>query len=418
MLREYVDLPRPVHILCLGMFINRAGSFVLVFLTIYISEQLGHGEAFAAQCMGIFGFGSIFASLLGGQLADQIGRKTVMVSAMFGGAALLAVLSMATSKPAIAITILAYALVAETFRPACSAMLGDFTTPAQRPIAFGLFYISINLGFACGPPIGGILADISYTLLFFGDAATMAVFGVIIALLLPESKTLLTDETDAPLVKVSAMEAIRRILADGPFLMFCIATLLIAMVFMQSFSTLPLHIKRAGYNNTEFGALMAINGLMIFFVQLPLTHYLERYNAMSNLVVGGILIAIGFGLYFLPISLFVLIAAVLVWTLGEIMQAPFKQTVVTNLAPVALRARYLGLFSMCYSLALTIGAPLGGFVFEEYGPRALWKSCFCVATLGVAAYAIAYRSITSRCETAESTSAQPYDEAASVSAST
>ncbi|MFK7820466.1 MAG: MDR family MFS transporter [Planctomycetaceae bacterium] len=414
MLREYINLPRPVHILCLGMFINRAGSFVLVFLTIYISEKLGHGEAFAAQCMGVFGFGSIFASLIGGQLADQIGRKTVMVSALFGGAILLGLLSTASSKPAIALTILGYALIAETFRPACSAMLGDFTTPAQRPIAFGLFYISINLGFACGPPIGGILADISYRLLFFGDAATMAVFGVIILLMLPESKSLLTDENDNRPVEIPAAKAIRQILADGPFLVFCVATLLIAVVFMQSVSTLPLHIKRAGYDNSQFGALMAINGLLIFIVQLPLTHYLERFNAMSNIIVGGVLIAVGFGLYFFPVSLIGLIAAVLVWTLGEIMQAPFKQTVVTNLAPLPLRARYLGLFSMCYSLALTIGAPTGGFVLERFGARALWRGCFVVAAFGVVAYAMAYRSITLR---TNQTAPEPMDEPTAATAS-
>ena len=69
-LRAYADLPVPVRLLCLGSFINRAGSFVFVFLTIYISEQLGFGITYAANCFGVFGLGSIISSLAGGQLAD------------------------------------------------------------------------------------------------------------------------------------------------------------------------------------------------------------------------------------------------------------------------------------------------------------------------------------------------------------
>lgn len=405
MFRDYINLPRPIHILCCGMFINRAGSFVLVFLTIYVSEKLGYGKTFAAQCMGVFGFGSMIASLVGGQLADQIGRRFVMLTAMFGGAAFLVLLSQVESKPAVLGTILSYALIAEMFRPACSAMLGDFTTPEQRPLAFGLFYISINLGFACGPPIGGFLADYSYSYLFWGDALTMVAFAMIILLMLPESRPKPANDVER-LDEVPVRMAIRRILSDTPFLMFCVATFLIAVVFMQSVATLPMHIKDLGYSNLETGALMAINGVLIFIVQLPLTHYLEKFNAMSNILIGGILIAIGFGLYFLPlrwevaagIHLAMLILAVLVWTTGEIMQAPFKQTVVTNLAPTELRARYLGLFSMSYAWALTIGAPLGGWVLENHGAETLWILCCGVSTFGVIMYRLCYSPVSQRSE--------------------
>ncbi len=412
MLREYVNLPRPIHILCFGMFINRAGSFVLVFLTIYVSEKLGYGKTFAAQCMGVFGLGSIFASLIGGQLADQIGRRFVMLIALFGGAIFLILLGEVESKWAVLASILCYSLIAETFRPACSAMLGDFTTPEQRPLAFGLFYISINLGFACGPPIGGVLADISYGLLFWGDAITMIVFALIIFLLLPESRPQGTDLKSVEQNDVPVADAIKRILTDGPFVLFCFATFLIAVVFMQSVATLPMYIRDLGYSNFETGSLMAINGILIFVVQLPLTHYLERYNAMGNILVGGILIAGGFGLYYLParwevavgMYLAVLILAVIIWTTGEMMQAPFKQTVVTNLAPPELRARYLGLFSMSYSLALTIGAPLGGFALEQYGAETLWSGCFAVSLVGVATYRLCYRPVSSRSDAVATTS--------------
>ena len=395
MLREYRELPLPVHVLCLGLFINRAGSFVVVFLSIYVSEQLGYGKVFASQCIGAFGLGSILAAFIGGQLADQVGRKAVMVFATLGGATLLVIMSMITSKLGLVAMILLYATVAETFRPACSAMLGDLTEPHQRPTAFGLFYVSINLGFACGPPIGGVLADISYKLLFWGDALTMAVFAVIILLKIPESKALIGTNTEAE-NRVPVATAIRQILADTPFVWFCLGTLLVSLVFMQCVATLPVHIKSAGDTNFEYEILMAINGGLIVICQLPFTKLLERFQPMSNVIGGGLIIAVGFGMYYLPVTTPLLICAVIVWTIGEMMQAPFKQTVVTNLAPLELRARYMGLFSMSYAIALTIGAPVGGFILDRYGPRNFWMVCFCVAVAGVLTYLAAFRQITER----------------------
>ena len=406
MLRDYTSLPRAVKVLCLGSLINRAGSFVLIFLTIYVSEQLNFGNMFAALCMGTYGLGSIFAAIIGGQLADQFGRKVVMFGALFGGAVLLVALSFAATKTSVLLTILLYGIVADTFRPACSAMIGDLTTIAQRPAAFGLFYIAINLGFACGPPIGGLLADISYTLLFWGDALTMSAFGFIIIFCVDETKGRAVSDSqpseqdtparEIPAREIPALEAARRILTDGPFVLFCASTFLISLVFMQSMATLPIHIRSQGYSNAEFGLFMSLNGILIFVCQLPITHLLQRFNPMLNIAAGASLIAIGFGLYALPGTVPLLLIAVCVWTLGEMAQAPFAQAVVTSLAPVELRARYMGLFTMCYALALTIGAPLGGVILKRQGATFLWLTSAGVALLAVALFCIAYGPVTNR----------------------
>jgi predicted MFS family arabinose efflux permease len=110
MIRKYTGLSAPVHILCIGSFINRAGSFAFVFLTIYVSEQLGFGITFATQCFGVFGLGSIVASLVGGQLADRYGRRSIMLIALFGGAIILVVLGVVRSQLAFVTLVLLFAL--------------------------------------------------------------------------------------------------------------------------------------------------------------------------------------------------------------------------------------------------------------------------------------------------------------------
>lgn len=404
MLRDYIQLPLQVRILCLGSLVNRAGSFVLIFLTIYASEEMGFGIFFATACMGVFGLGSMLGSLLGGHLADQIGRRVVMLIALMGGAALLLILSLMQNRLGFITTVGLFALVGDMYRPAASAMIADHVDVDRRPHAFALMYIAINLGFAIAPPIGGILAEYSFQWLFWGDAATMLLYGVIILAFISESipkpaQAPTSVEPNEPVLR----DALQRITGDRTFLLFCLSTLLISLVFMQGMSTLPIHLRQSGFSNLQFGLLMSVNGLLIFLFQLPVTHWLRDRNAMSVIIVGGILIAVGFGLCGLGNGFVFLAMAIAVWTLGEILQAPFKHAVVTDLAPVDLRARYLGMFSMCYALAMTIGAPIGGEVLSRFGPTVLWSGTVVVAMSAVAVYCSIRPAVTRRIAAAGAT---------------
>ena len=283
-------------------------------------------------------------------------------------------------------------------------MIADLVPIERRPHAFALMYISVNLGFAIAPPIGGFLAGFSFEWLFWFDAATMAVYGVII--LLATRETRVREDSAKPSEQDSQRETVadqvcwsdaaRTILGDGPFLLFCLSTLLIALVFVQGLSTLPIYIRQIGYSNVEFGLLMSVNGILIFVLQLPLTHWLSRFNSMSVLVVGGILIAMGFGMTAFDQRLVFVGCCIAVWTLGEIFQAPFAQSIVSNMAPDSMRGNYMGLFTMCYATALTIGAPLGGEILHHLGSTVLWGCAFIVSMIAVLLYFSIHSIVTRR----------------------
>lgn len=399
MIREYLELPLQVRILCLGSLVNRAGSFVLVFLTIYASEQLGFGVPFATACMGVLGLGSMSGALLGGQLADQIGRRVVMLASLFGGAAILAVLSSIQNRWAFMGWVGVFALITDMYRPAASAMIADLVDGDRQRYAFGLMYVSINLGFAIAPPLGGFLAEYSFQFLFWGDAVTMSLYGLIILFSTRETlgnadKNASEDEVIPE--SVSIQVAANHIARDFPFIMFCLSTLLMSLVFMQGMTTLPVYIRQSGFTNIQFGLLMSVNGMLIVLLQLPLTHWLAKFNAMSVVVVSGVLVAIGFGMNYWPGGMAFIALTICVWTIGEIIEAPLMQTIVSQLAPVSLRARYMGCFTLSYAFALTLGAPLGGQILEFYGPQALWSISFVVALAGVIGYAMIHGRVTDR----------------------
>lgn len=390
----YLNLPAPVLLLCLGSFVNRAGSFVMLFLTIYVSDHLGYGVAYAANCFGVFGLGSIISSLVGGHLADRFGRKPIMLLALFGGAGSLLLFSVVDSRYGILLLMLLFALTMEMYRPAASAMVGDLVSPDQRPFAFGLMYIAFNLGFAVAAPIGGFLAHYSFQWLFWGDAITTFLYGLMIALFicetLPAEAAAGKQPTDTV---IRSFGIVRHLLRDRTFLLFSIAVLLTSVVFMQGFSTLPMHLTALGYSEGQIGLLLSVNGLLIVLLQIPLTHWLHRFDRVLVILTGELLIAAGFGLTSFASAWPLLLATVVIWTIGEVVQAAFKQSMAADLAPPAMRGRYMGVFSLCHAVGLTCGVPLGGLVLERHGALALWGGCFVCATAAAVLYGVIYRRL-------------------------
>src|SRR5437879_12461048 len=78
-------LPRGAWILFFGTFLNKFGTFVVPFLAIYMT-RLGYSPAQAGLPIAAYGVGTLGACLLGGSLADRIGRRKTIVLSMFSAA--------------------------------------------------------------------------------------------------------------------------------------------------------------------------------------------------------------------------------------------------------------------------------------------------------------------------------------------
>ena len=79
MFKPYLELPRSIYILCAGTLI-KSRRHVSRLISRSISEKVARLQRRLSHLtMGVFGLGSIVAALVGGHLADRIGRRTVMV---------------------------------------------------------------------------------------------------------------------------------------------------------------------------------------------------------------------------------------------------------------------------------------------------------------------------------------------------
>jgi len=381
MLRPYLDLPRRVQLLCFGAFVQRAGAFIIPFLAMDLADRRGLGEAFATLAIGVFGAGLFVASLIGGALADRFGRRPIMLVSLFGAAASCLALVDLESRAAILVGVFGFALIHNLFGPASSAMLADVTEEGARPHAYALMYTAANLGFAVGATIGGQIAGRSFFWLFGGEAITTALFGLLVLALIPESRPPVSATTPRGRGINLAF------LSDRPFLAMLTASFLIGLLFQQSFSTLPLVMTHAGLSPQTYGGVMALNGVMIAVIQLPVATVLAVRRMTPSLTIASLLIGGGFGLTAAASGGMGYAGAIAVWTLGEIVLWSLNQAAVAKMAPVDLRGSYFGAFTATFGLSMIVGPIAGGFVHERAGAVVLWGGCAVIGTVAAMIFA-------------------------------
>ena len=141
-------------------------------------------------------------------------------------------------------------------------------------------------------------------------------------------------------------------------------------------------MHQLGIGEKTYGRIIAVNGIMIVALQLPMTAIVSRLQRSRALCMSAILVGTGFGLNAVAGSWLGLVGAVAVWTLGEIMQSPLIGPIVADLAPVPMRARYMAFSGVAFSMAAAVGSALGGHFLAGYGRQLFWPGVALVAYLG------------------------------------
>lgn len=373
-------LPPEYWTVWVGTLINRAGGFVGPLLTFYLADERGMTLTEAGAIVSLYGAGGVASALIGGVLADRLGRRATMVLSLLGGAALMFALGFVRAPASIAPLALALGFFAELYRPAVSAFVADVVPAEHRLRAYGFLHWAINIGFSIAPLAGGLVAGWSYFALFVIDGVTMAVYGLIVLVRVPETRPA-HPAHDRPRVGLAA------VLADRAFMRFWLFTFLQVLVIFQHSTTLSGWMLGQGHSQATFGAILSVNGVLIVAFQPAITEWARRFEHRHVLAVAAVLTGAGFALHGTSALVAVHVAAVVLWTLGEIANAPTSAAVVAALAPPEARGRYQGVYTMSWGLAAFAGPLVGPFVLEHAGAVALWGGCLAlgiVAALGFA----------------------------------
>lgn len=369
---SYSGLSKPIWSLALVSLINRAGSMVLPFMSLYLINALDFTIVQAGIVMTSFGAGSLIGNYLGGYFTDRYGTYWVQVASLFFGGLMYISLIFFESFEMVCLMFALTSMINDMFRPASMASIALYSKPANRTRSIGLIRLAINLGFSAGPAVGGlIIAFTGYKWLFVLDGIT-CLLACLYFIMKIENRDGQLKKTDQNL-KPKVASAIK----DISFLFFLFLVILTGIVFMQLFYTIPLYLEQEVLlTPRKIGLLMSLNGLLIAISEMPILHLLEKYKRIIKLMaLGSFLMSLS---YFALLGASTWLSAIIFFlliTYGEIFNFPYATTWALGRTNENNRGSYMGLYGMGFSISAIVGPYVGTRMVDAYGWDNWWIIC-------------------------------------------
>lgn len=251
----------------------------------------------------------------------------------------------------------------EAFRPASLSIISELVASEQLKSAFALNRMAVNLGMSVGPVVGGLLTQVSYTAIFIMDGATSILAGLVLVFSAMPIIQVAESEIAADDKHASALQPVR-VLRDFRLLFFLAAMLPVELVLFQMEAAMPLFlVSGLKISETVYASLMAINTVMIIFLEVPLTLAIEGWPHRRALSIGALLFAIGFGALAIVTGIWSVGLTIMIWTFGEMILFPGASA-------------YMGMYLMTFSIAFALAPWLGTQTLERFGSTTLWAAAF------------------------------------------
>lgn len=378
---SYKGLCAEVWLLALMTLINRGGTMVIPFLTLYLTEDLLFSLPDVGWIMTCFGLGSVIGSWLGGKLSDSIGfYPTMVLSLVFTGLAFIAV-QYVKSFEGLCISILILMAIADTFRPAMYVAIRTYSKPENRTRAVSLVRLAINLGFSAGPAIGGLLiVTFGYGGLFWVDGLTCLAAAALLKMTISQRKAKEIDKSTKA-ANLSTGSPYK----DVPYLLFLFSAFLVAATFLQFFSTVPLFFREVHHlSEQQIGLLLGANGLLVFLIEMPLIKYFDqpKFSIYKILAASTLLILLSFLVMNFTHWSGILVISIILMSLGEILNFPFLNRFSMERAERGKTGAYMALFTVAFSISHIASHNTGLQMIDRFGYEFTWY--FMCAVLGIA----------------------------------
>lgn len=374
--RTYGGLPGVTWLICGAAFVNRAGAMVLPFLSLYLGKRYGYTVEDAGYVVGVYGIGAVVGSVFGGKLADRLGPVRTQIVTLTATALWMWALALVANPWLFTAGMFVLGAMNDAFRPGNVAAVAASCARFRQSKALALNRLALNAGWAIGPPIGGLLAQVDYRLLFVADGASCAGAALLLAMFVPIGLGKLGAEEvhgTAAAARTPPLSPWR----DGRFLVLIGLSLLCFATFLQQFQTMSRHLEKVlGFDEGDIGLLLIINPALVVLLEMPLVHAMRHRAQMPIVVVGAVCVGVAYP--FLIVQSWgttAVVLSILVATAGEILYMPFLGAFVSERAPAAVRGNYLGAYFASFSAAFVVAPAAGGWIYDRLGADALWLTC-------------------------------------------
>lgn len=362
--------PRQFWLLFGGMLISASGgSMVWPFLTIYMRQRLEVSLTAVGLLLAINSGARLVTTFVAGPIVDRLGRKGVMVVSLLASALVYAAMGWINNLTGWVLLMLANGGLAPLYRVGSDAMVADLLPPEERAGAYALLRMGNNVGIAIGPAVGGFLAATSYGWTFAAATVSSLAFALITLFLVAET----LPKTGGQRAELSPLATYNTLLHDKPFLIYCLVFSLAVIPASLLMVLLPVYGKEQyGVVESQYGFIMATNAAMVVLFQYPITSATRHYPSLPVLATGAFFYALGVGSVALGNGFWAFWLSMVILTLGEMILVPTGTTLTANLAPADQRGRYMGVYSLTWSLGIGIGPAIGGFLSDQLAPVAIW----------------------------------------------
>lgn len=354
-------------------------SLIWSYLLLYISQTMGQPLSSVSWLMTLNAIVGMGASFLGGAVADRFGRKGVLVLSLLITGVGWFFYRAAGTLPVFALLTIITGATTPLYRLTADAMVADLVPVENRLDAYSILRMGNNLGVAIGPVVGGLLVSLSYFIAFSVMGIGFAVIGLLVFILIKESRNWKTSGRQSSPVTDGGY---RSVLKDTIFMR------VIGAYTLNRISTSILWMMLAAYTSQNFGLsesrygfIPATNAIMVIFLQLLVTRRVNHYRPQVAMSAGALVYAvsifsISFGTGFWWFWLCMVGA-----TIGEMILVPTTTTFTSRLAPPDMRARYMSMYTLTWTVGTGLGPLLAGFASDLFAPRGMWYAA------GLAAFA-------------------------------
>ena len=388
---SFTGLSKESWLLSFIMLVNRSGTMVVPFMTLYLtSKEMNRSLSEAGFVMMLFGLGSIVGAYFGGKFSDKIGFYKVQLFTLFGGGILFIVLGQVKSYPLICVFTFLLSMVNEAFRPANSSSIAFYSNTENRTRSYSLNRLAINLGWSVGAFLGGMVAAYDYELLFWVDGMTnILAAGLLFYFLRP------TIQIKKEEIKGQVVPEVMSAYKDKTYLWFLVLMTLFSCSFVQLFTTIPKYFRDDMLLNERYiGLIMAINGIIIVAIEMVLVYTLEKKNKNTQwIIIGLVMCAFAFLSLLIPGNAKVIsLVMILFITVGEIMVMPFMNVFWLQRANDKNRGQYAALYTMSWG----IGNTAGPFLISTLVDASSFKMAFIVLGLVLTIASIGFYKLDSK----------------------
>lgn len=378
------EAPVAVKALLVGVFVNKLGWFLQVFLVLFLTTSQGFSDVQAGTALGVYGGGSVIGLIIGGSLSDRLGPRNAVMISMFGMAGFVLAIAYVQNYVAVLAMVALAGAVGQFYRPASAALLTELTPENRQVMIFAVYRLAMNLGTTAAPLIGAALLAISWDLLFIGEAVAALAYAAVAVVALPRRKGAVDVDLEAPSAEpVAAVKGgYGAVLKDRRYVLFLLCMFINAAIYMQYLATLPLHMKAEGLSTWWFGAVVALNGFIVITCELLVTKVVQHWEARLVAMTGFVLLGGGLAFYALPGGVAIFVIGTLIWTLAEIIGGPTMFAYPGKAAPKPLLGRYVGAAHAMFGLGSALGPFIGVWLWNTAG-TAVWLWCGIAGAVGV-----------------------------------